>query len=103
MSLQIIKSESDGTLQLAGALDIYSADALREALLQALRESSTVTLDLGAAESCDLVAVQLLCAAQRSAAAQGKPLVFHAVSTAVTEAATALGLPEARFAITHPR
>lgn len=91
MNLQITPAEEGRALKAAGSLDIYSADAFREALLQGLQQAAPLTLDLGAVTSCDAVALQLLCAARKSAEAAGKPLILDDLSPAVAETAAALG------------
>lgn len=83
-----------GALQLAGALDIYSADALREALLVPLQARSNLALDLAGVESCDVIALQLLCSARKTAAAQGTEFHIQTTSPAMAEAAAAVGLSE---------
>jgi anti-anti-sigma factor len=93
MNLQIAQPENGGPLKIAGALDLYSADALREALLQCVQQEPALTLDLSAVTRCDPVALQLICAAQRSAGTAGKPFAVSAVSPAVTGALTDLGFP----------
>lgn len=91
-----------GPLKLAGALDIYAADILREALLQQLQSVLTLDLDLSAVEVCDVVALQLLCSARKSAARGGKPFALVAVSPAVNAASAAVGLDLETLSAKHP-
>lgn len=93
MKLTITQARA-GTLQLAGALDIYSADALREALLAPLQAKSDLALDLAGVESCDVIALQLLCSARKTAVAQGTAFSIQTTSPAIAEAAAAVGLSE---------
>jgi ABC-type transporter Mla MlaB component len=60
------------TVELTGALTIRSAAALRDQLQSALAAADTVTLDCIGVTSADIAALQLLVAAQKSAAADGK-------------------------------
>ena len=90
MNLNITQTES-GLLQIAGTLDIYSADAFREELVRHVQARPSVALDLSAVEACDITGLQLLCSAAKTAAADGKRFEIAAVSTALTETRTALG------------
>lgn len=81
-----IVSESNGRarcLRLAGELTIYNAMAVKEALLDALAESSEVVLDLEAVAEIDTSGVQLLITAVREAKNAGKLLSLHGPSGAV--------------------
>lgn len=90
MKLQVTKSDG-GALRLSGALDIYAAGALREILLQQIESTPAVELDLSAVDACDVIALQLLCAARKSAVGAGKRFSVVSPSSAVAEAGVVLG------------
>lgn len=90
MKFQVTKSDN-GALRLGGALDIYAADALREILLQQIETTPAVELDLSAVNACDVIALQLLCAAHKSAASSGKRFSVVSPSSAVAAAGATLG------------
>lgn len=92
----------DGTLGISGTLDIYAADELRSNLIQSLDSSKRITIDLSGVDGCDVTAIQLLCAARKSAAEAGKHLEFSATSSAFDETQSALGLPSRTFANHQP-
>lgn len=75
----------------AGTLDLYAAEALRDALLQILEQSAEPKIHLGGVESCDVACLQLLCSAARTAAGQGTPLTVDARGEAVEAACRQLG------------
>ncbi len=75
----------------AGALDLYSAPEVREALLARSAEPS-LTVDLSGVETCDLAGLQLLLAAKRSAAAAGRSVRLRNPSAAVSAACEAVGI-----------
>lgn len=81
----------DGLLVAAGTLDLYAAEALRDGLLQILEQSAEPKLQLTGVESCDVACLQLLCAAARTAAAQGTPLAVAGRGEAVEAACRLLG------------
>jgi len=83
-----------GVLRLGGALDIYGAEQLREALLARFREANEVVIGLGKVESCDTAGIQLLLSARRMAAEGGRALRFDDVPAAVRASCQCLGLPE---------
>jgi len=86
------KNTGAGPLQLAGALDTYTAAGLRDTLETALRDRSELTLDLSAVESCDFSTLQLILSVRRSAELAGKPFAIAVVSGEVTQACAALGV-----------
>ena len=61
-------------LQLGGAATIPAAAALREALLAALRNETSVRLNLAGVTQLDLSCLQLLCSAHHSALGAQKAL-----------------------------
>lgn len=82
-----------GELRISGTLDINSADALRDALLDGIRRGSGLNLNLAEVDACDATAIQLFFAARRSAAEWNRTLRLTAVSDAVAQAGAAVGLP----------
>ncbi len=65
---------SHHTVKLSGALNIRGAGALLDQLKSALAVADNTTLDCTGVTSADICAVQLLVAAEKSAAAEGKTL-----------------------------
>jgi anti-anti-sigma factor len=92
-----ITSDASGALHFAGALDIYGADAAREALIVLVREHAAPVLDLQAVETSDAAGVQLLCSANKSAAQSGKRLTFFQPSPALILCCESLGCPAVFF------
>jgi len=90
MKLSISKQGSH--LHWSGTLDIYAAGEARESLLAYLAEEAQPVLNLAEVDGCDAAGAQLLCAAVKTAALAGHPLTFAAVSPAVLEGLTGLGL-----------
>jgi len=80
-----------GTLQISGMLDIYSANSLREALLDCFLQQPEITVDLSEVTGCDAAALQVLLAGRKEAAAGGKTFRVSAASRTVSETAAALG------------
>jgi anti-anti-sigma factor len=84
---------SDGAVKLTGDLDLHTGFLLRETLLELVTSKSEIRLDLSDVRTCDWVALQLLCSTRKSALAVNKPFSISALSPAVVEASTAIGLP----------
>ncbi len=70
--MQLDKDVATGRWKLSGALCIEDANSLREALLGCFADPGGVILDVGAVSECDTTGLQLLIAAQRTAASQGR-------------------------------
>jgi anti-anti-sigma regulatory factor len=87
--MTLSQDDPAGVLQVSGALDIESANSLREALLARFISHPEITADLAGVGECDTAALQVLLAA--------RGLRCEALSPAVAATASALGLPiEAR-------
>jgi chemotaxis protein CheX len=99
MKFTISQSEEGRPLALAGELDIYGADELREALESHVGKTSSIALDLSGVSACDPVAVQLICAARRTAAAAEKPFRIVQLSAPFALACTALGITSEQLAL----
>jgi anti-anti-sigma factor len=91
--MKISKSEENGTLRLSGALEIYEAQSLRDALMEQLASGPELVLDLGSVESCDTSGAQLLWAAIKAGSLAGKRVRLERISPAVSECWAGLGLP----------
>lgn len=65
---------SDRAIELSGSLGIRDAGATLEKLKAALATATSLTIDCSALTGADLSTVQLLAAAKRTAAAEGKTL-----------------------------
>lgn len=78
-------------LDVAGELDLNSAERFRDALTQLLERAAHPQVDLSGVESCDLSGLQLLRAAVVSGAAQGTPVTVTGGDGVVDEACRRLG------------
>lgn len=99
MAILFSQTDDSAPLKLAGDIDIYDANILRDKLQEFLETHSEILLDLSAVESCDLSTVQLLYAAQKSAQKLDRRLSIIAVSKAVTGTFAMLGLTTEQFGI----
>jgi anti-anti-sigma factor len=86
------QDKTTGTLKIAGHMRIDEVDSLKSALSQYVLNEPRLALDLSAVEYCDAAGLQLLLAAEKTAAHLHKPFALNAVSEAVTNSAAALGL-----------
>jgi anti-anti-sigma factor len=80
------------TLVLTGELTIADAATLHESLLAAFGAASAVRLDLTGVVYVDAAILQLVCAAQKSAAAHGGQIILQGVQDSVIQDARMLGL-----------
>ena len=92
-NLTTLKTEGDGALHLAGSLDVYGAESLRQALTEHLASVPDPVVDLVAVEACDTAGAQLLLSVRQTAAQVGKTVRFEHVSPAVADCFACLGLP----------
>ncbi|QHJ01424.1 STAS domain-containing protein [Xylophilus rhododendri] len=74
-------------------MTIYRAQDLHAQLLQALEQDGALEIDLSEVSEIDSAGLQLIAAAQASAAARAAPLRLLAPSPAVRELFELLGLP----------
>jgi anti-anti-sigma factor len=79
-------------LSVVGELNIYSAAAVRQELLQALETRQQLEIDLEGVEDFDTAGVQLLLIIKTEAARQNKPIRFCEHSTVVWEVLELLDL-----------
>jgi anti-sigma B factor antagonist len=77
-----------------GQIDIYSASQLRSTLEDYVRSHEEVVIDLSRVESVDVVGVQLLCSAEKTAAKSGKAFTLTNIPACLVELRKTLGLPE---------
>lgn len=85
-------SAEDSTLVLTGELTIADAATLHQTLLAALRGGAGIRVDLTDVVYVDAAILQLLCAAQKSAAAHGGQVMLQGVQDSVIQDARLLGL-----------
>jgi anti-anti-sigma regulatory factor len=78
-------------LVLSGQLTVQEAGWLRGVLLNPLERLDRIEIDLSQATGIDLAGLQLLCAAHKSAMAQGKKIVLLGVPEPVAQAARGAG------------
>jgi anti-anti-sigma regulatory factor len=90
--MTLSRDKITGELKISGTLNIDGADSLREALLGCFLGQGGVTVNLSEVDACDTAALQVLLAAQRNAAAVGKPFHVREAPSSVTDTAAALGL-----------
>jgi anti-anti-sigma factor len=95
--MRISQPEPGGVWKIAGDLDIGAAEALRQALFDALQRDKSVTVDLTGVDSCDTAALQLLYAARQGARRSHQSFRVAAMSAAILETGAALGLPLAEL------
>ena len=69
-------SNEENVLTLKGELSISHAARLKAELIQALDAAPRIVIDVNAVTDVDLSALQLLCAAHKSALAKGKQLIL---------------------------
>jgi anti-anti-sigma factor len=93
MKLQLTIQKETNTIQLAGDLDIYNVETIRDTLAALLADGQGLDLDLSGVESCDAAGVQLLLAARRSALEAEKTFSVRTTVLAVTECGELIGLP----------
>jgi len=84
--------------KIEGEWSIRNVEALQKLLAGQLDGSADVVLDLGAVRECDTAVLQLLCAAQKTAAGRGARWRIARLSPAIEETAAAIGLSPAEFA-----
>jgi len=92
--VQITQTKTDNgtTFKIQGELDISVAAGLQRDLAECLRQNAHLTVDLADVDACDTAALQLLCAARRTALLQNRTLQVFGLSQAVTIAAAGVGL-----------
>ncbi|MBN2233025.1 MAG: STAS domain-containing protein [Deltaproteobacteria bacterium] len=86
-------THTDGTTELTfgPSLCIADVDAAHRKLLAALDDGGAVRLDLDGIETIDAAGLQLLIAAGRSAAEDGRQLTCSGINAVVTETARRAG------------
>lgn len=92
--METVAQSVNGVFCVSGALEIYSADPVRMALLDYLTSTSQPIVDLQAVSACDPAGAQLLLAANAAAAAAGKTLRYQNIAAPVRDIWLRLGLPE---------
>ena len=92
MKTSIKKSKQGLSLKLEGEMTIFEAAKLKETLLKHLAKAGPLEINLGEVAKIDLSGLQLLYAAQETAARQRKTLLLKNPSAAFMEAATLAGL-----------
>lgn len=98
----VLSAALSGAMKIAGRLDIYSANDITDALAECLATHPELLLDLSDVESCDIAGVQLICSAQKSAAASHKAFLLTAASPQVTRACADAGLSPASLTVNFP-
>lgn len=91
--MHIHQEQFGSVLKISGSLDIGEIDMLHRALVDCFNRESAPEVDLSEVDACDASALQLLCAAQKSATRSNKPFRVVALSAGVMAAGAALGLP----------
>jgi anti-anti-sigma factor len=101
MKFEFIATNVNDPMKLSGTLDIYAAAALRDALSQQLQQRSALVLDLSDVVACDVIALQLLCSARKSAKLAGKEFSVTAISVPVQQSCAVLGIFPKQFLASH--
>ncbi len=97
MNLEISHDDASGTVKLSGALDLYGADQLGEALRLEVGRGGDVRLDLESVGGCDVAGAQLLLAAAKTLTARGDRLHIEKTSPGFLESLEQIGLPAEVF------
>jgi len=84
--------QDDGVVRAKGDLHISEVDELKSALLHEYAAAPALVLDLSGVDSCDAASLQVLCSLRKSADRDGKELRISALSVAMREASSILGL-----------
>ncbi|MFN7996739.1 MAG: STAS domain-containing protein [Bryobacteraceae bacterium] len=92
-----IGREESGVLRIEGVLDISVAADLQDTLRRFMGESQALVVDLSKVESCDTTAIQVFCAARKSAETTGKQIQFVHPSGALTDTTDRLGFASGVF------
>ena len=85
MDISLHEDGARCAVALAGALDIYAAESLRAALLDALSRHAALDLDLSGVDEIDSAGLQVLMAAKVMAGAEGGELTMRGHSPAVLD------------------
>jgi anti-anti-sigma regulatory factor len=93
MTMHINQDQFGSVLKISGSLEIGAIDILHRALVDCLNRESAPEVDLSEVDACDASALQLLCAARKSAMQSDKPFRVVALSDGAMAAGAALGLP----------
>jgi anti-anti-sigma factor len=94
--------DADGVFKIQGDLSIRESGALIAALAGALDSGPSLTVDLSEVTACDTAGLQILIAAVKQAATDGKSLHFKQASSAVRHHLELLGLGR-HIPVDHPR
>lgn len=85
-------SNANDPLRITGEQTISTTDELHKSLAEYLDRGLDVVVDLSEVDECDTAALQLIYALRQSAMQRKQHFHITALSPAITEAATALGL-----------
>lgn len=92
MAIHLPQLDEAGPIKIAGAIDIYDSNILRDTLQHLFESRTEILLDLSDVESCDVSAVQLLYAAYKSAQKLDRSFSIIGISQPVLGTLTLLGL-----------
>ncbi|MDD5451421.1 MAG: STAS domain-containing protein [Desulfovibrionales bacterium] len=94
-------SDVDGkpVLKLTGAVGIAEGAELKEALLRLIESTENPTVAMDGVTEVDVCTLQLLVAAQKSAAKAGKSLNLADISEPFQQAAELAGLESSKFKV----
>jgi anti-anti-sigma regulatory factor len=81
-------------LQLGNSIDIYNAGQLRSTLEEYVQSHEEIIIDLGQVGNVDVVGLQLLCSARKTAIKSGKSFAINNVPSCLDALQETLGLPE---------
>jgi anti-anti-sigma factor len=86
--------DGNPVLRLSGAVGISEGEALREALLRLIESTENPTVAMDGVTEVDVCTLQLLVAAQKSAAKAGKSLNLADISEPFQQAAESAGMAD---------
>jgi anti-anti-sigma factor len=86
--------EQSTPLQIDGSIDIYNAGQLRSTLEEYVQSTEKAIIDLAQVEDVDVVGLQLLYSAQKTAAKFGKAFALCNIPACLLALQKTIGLPE---------
>jgi anti-anti-sigma factor len=87
-------SEQPTPLHIDGSIDIYNAGQLRSTLAEHVRSHDDVVIDLAQTENVDVVGLQLLCSAKKTAVQSGKAFALCNIPACLLALQETLGLSQ---------
>jgi anti-anti-sigma factor len=86
--------DNQDMLKISDTISIYEVSKIHEKLIESLTEKTTLHIDLGGVNSCDLTCIQLLLTLKKTCKKRGKYLVISNISKSILETARLAGVQE---------